>query len=166
MWSSNARLTTLLNVYFCLLFKALKFSFQSTYYSLCLQDFMQAPINNVFYRCLYCAQAPNLHALRLETQYLCNFVMHVPCQLFELRCFVFVFQYNFKQAFNSNKNVKQRLIKLLICFLERLSLWRCQIITMYVYCAGADLPLLINKFIDTYPTVSHLSVSHIKMKAN
>ena len=44
--------------------------------------------------------------------------MHVPRPLFELRNFVFVLQYNFKKAFNSDINNKWKLTVLLIVNLK------------------------------------------------
>ena len=65
--------------------------------------------------------------------------MHMPRPLFELRRFVFVLQYKLIKAFNSDMNKiggLQSISVALFCFLERF----CgQIITMFVYCAGADL---------------------------
>ena len=63
--------------------------------------------------------------------------MHMPCPLFELRCFIFVLQYKFMKAFNSDMNDKrglQSISKASFCFLERF----CG------GCAGADLHPLVN----------------------
>ena len=50
--------------------------------------------------------------------------MHVPRPHFQLRHFVFVLQYNFKKAFNSNMNDINRGLQgislALVCILERL----------------------------------------------
>ena len=72
--------------------------------------------------------------------------MHVPCPLFDVRRFVFVLQYNFKRPLTLTLMINRGLQSgniVLICFLERLC-WRCQIITMFVYCAAADLHSLVN----------------------
>ena len=69
--------------------------------------------------------------------------MHVPCPLFDVRCFVFVLQYNFKRPLTLTLTINRGLQSgniVLICFLERL----CKIITMFVYCAAADLHSLVN----------------------
>ena len=65
---------------------------------------------------------PHLSVLRLETERLYNRVMHMPRPLFELKRFVFVFQYKFIKAFNSDMNDKGGLKSIsiaLFCFLER-----------------------------------------------
>ena len=45
--------------------------------------------------------------------------MHVPCPLFdrELRCFVFVLQYNFKKPFNSDMNDNKGLQSIMVFFI-------------------------------------------------
>ena len=71
--------------------------------------------------------------------------MHVPRPLFDVRHFVFVLQYNFKRPLTQTLTINRGLQSVnivLICFLERLR--RHQIITMFVYCAAADLHSLVN----------------------
>ena len=65
---------------------------------------------------------PHLSVLRLKTYRLYNHIMHMPCPLFELRGFVFVLQYKFIKALNSDINDKgglQSVSIALFCFLER-----------------------------------------------
>ena len=71
--------------------------------------------------------------------------MHVPRPFFDMRCLVFVLQYNFKGPLTLTLMINTGLQSgniVLICFLERLR--RYQIITMFVYCAAADLHSLVN----------------------
>ena len=71
--------------------------------------------------------------------------MHVPRPLFDVRCFVFVLQYNFKRPLTLTLTINRGLqsgnniIIVLICKI----LGRRQI-TMFVYCAAADLHSLVN----------------------
>ena len=67
--------------------------------------------------------------------------MHVPRPLFDVRRFVFVLQYNFKRHLTLTLTINGGLQSsniVLICFLEII------IITMFVYCAAADLHSLVN----------------------
>ena len=72
--------------------------------------------------------------------------MHVPRPLFDVRRFVFVLQYNFKRPLTLTLTINRGLqsgnniIIVLICKI----LGRHQIITMFVYCAAADLHSLVN----------------------
>ena len=72
--------------------------------------------------------------------------MHVPRPLFDVRRFVFVLQYNFKRPLTLTLTINRGLqsgnniIIVLICKI----LGRRQIITMFVYCAAADLHSLVN----------------------
>ena len=79
--------------------------------------------------------------------------MHVPRPLFDVRRFVLLLQYNFKRpltlTLTMNRGLRSGNIVLrsgnivLICFLERLC-GGAKIITMFVYCAAADLHSLVN----------------------
>ena len=71
--------------------------------------------------------------------------MHVPRPLFDVRRFVFVRKYNFKRPLTLTLTINRGLQSgniVLICFLETLR--RRQIITMFVYCAAANLHSLVN----------------------
>ena len=90
--------------------------------------------------------------------------MHVPCPIFELRCFIFVFQYNFKRAFNSDMNDLQSISLVLLCFLKDLAcveapndndIW---IIMMFVHYACANLhPLVNNNMLTQFGSCSNKS---------
>ena len=72
----------------------------------------------------------------------------MPHPLFELRRFIFILQHKFIKAFNSdlsNKGGLHCISIALFCFLERFCRGtKILIITMFVYCAGADLHPLVN----------------------
>ena len=67
--------------------------------------------------------------------------MHVPRPLFDVRRFVFVLQYNFKRPLTLTLTINRGLQSgnIVLIFLRRR-----QIITMFVYCAAADLHSLVN----------------------
>ena len=68
--------------------------------------------------------------------------MHVPRPLFDVRCFVFVLQCNFKRPLTLTLTINGGLQSgntVLICFLERLREG-----TKFCYCAAADLHSLVN----------------------